>query len=72
MSEDEHTIFRQSLTSRMVNVWDIIWMLTCDWLVGRLSLERDRTSCLDPLSTDRLLSIISVLINTLDIYVELK
>jgi len=25
----------------MVSVWDIIWMLTCDWLVGSTSLERD-------------------------------
>jgi hypothetical protein len=33
------------LTSLMVSVWDIIWILTCDWLVGRLSLERDLTSC---------------------------
>lgn len=58
-------------TSRMVRVCDIIWMLTCDWLVGKLSLERDRTNCLDPLSIERLFSSISVLINTLEIYVEL-
>lgn len=47
-------------------------MFTCDWLVGKLSLERDLTNCLDPLSTDLLFSTISVLIKTLDIYVELK
>lgn len=58
-------------TSRIVSVCDIIWMFTCDWLVGRLSLERDLTNCLDPLSTDRLFSTISVLIKTLEIYVEL-
>jgi len=31
-------------TSLMVSVWDIIWILTCDWLVGRLSVEQDLIS----------------------------
>lgn len=59
-------------TSRMVSVWDIICMLTCDWLVGRLSVDRDRTSWRDPLRTERDLSTISVLMNTRDMYWELK
>lgn len=59
-------------TSRIVRVCDIIWMLTCDWLVGRLSLDRERTSCLEPLHTDLLFNSISVFMNTRVIYEELK
>jgi hypothetical protein len=56
----------------MVSVWDIIWILTCDWLVGRLSVERDLTSCRELLSSVRLFSNIFVLMNTLEIYAELS
>jgi len=59
-------------TSLMVSVWDIIWILTCDWLVGRLSVERDLTSCLELLSSVRLFSNIFVLMKTLEIYAELS
>lgn len=61
------------LTSRMVNVCDIICILTCDWLDGKLSLDLDLTNCFEPLfKTERLFSIISVFINILEIYVELR
>ena len=60
------------LTSLMVSVWDIIWMFTCDWLVGRLSVERDLTSCRELLSSVRLFSTIFVLMKTLEIYAELS
>lgn len=40
--------------------------------MGKLSLERDRTNCLGPVSTDLLFNTISVFINTLDIYEELQ
>jgi hypothetical protein len=56
----------------MVSVWDIIWILTCDWLVGRLSLERDLTSCREQLNSVRLFSNIFVLTKTLAIYAELS
>jgi len=59
-------------TSLMVSVWDIIWILTCDWLVGRLSVERDLTSCRELLSSVRLFSSIFVLMKTLEIYAELS
>ena len=59
-------------TSLMVSVWDIIWILTCDWLVGRLSVERDLTSCRELLSSVRLFSNIFVLMKTLEIYAELN
>lgn len=59
-------------TSLMVSVWDIIWILTCDWLVGRLSVERDLTSCRELLSSVRLFSNIFVLMKTLEIYAELS
>lgn len=58
-------------TSRMVSVCDIICMLTCDWLVGKLSDERERTS-LRPDITCFDLSVISVFMNTLDMYWELE
>lgn len=61
-----------TLTSRIVKVWDIICTLIWDWLVGKLSLERDLTICFGPLSTDLLFSNISVFKKTLDMYVELK
>jgi hypothetical protein len=53
-------------------VWDIIWILTCDWQVGRLSVERDLTSCRELVSSVRLFSNIFVLMNTLEIYDELN
>jgi len=59
-------------TSLMVSVWDIIWILTCDWLVGRLSVERDLTSCRELLSSVRLFSTIFVLMKTLEIDAELS
>ena len=59
-------------TSLMVSVWDIIWILTCDWQVGRLSVERDLTSCRELLSSVRLFSNIFVLMKTLEIYAELS
>lgn len=51
---------------------DIIWMFSCDWLVGKLSLERDLVNSFGPLRTDLLFSNISVLMKTFDIYEELK
>jgi hypothetical protein len=59
-------------TSLMVSVWDIIWILTCDWQVGRLSVERDLTSCRELFSSVRLFSNIFVLMKTLEIYAELS
>jgi hypothetical protein len=59
-------------TSLMVRVWDIIWILTCDWQVGRLSVERDLTSCRELFSSVRLFSSIFVLMKTLEIYAELS
>lgn len=60
------------LTSRIVNVCDIIWMFICDWLVGRWSLECGLVSCLLPLTTLRLFTVISVLMNILDMACELN
>lgn len=56
----------------MVSVWDIMWMLTWDWLVGRLSVERDLARDREPVRTFLLLSAISVRRNTLDMYAELS
>lgn len=59
-------------TSRIVSVCDIIWMLTWDWLVGRLSVERDLARDREPVRTFLLLRAISVRRNTLDMYAELS
>lgn len=59
-------------TSRIVSVWDIIWMLTWDWLVGKLSVERDLARDREPVRTFLLLRAISVRRNTLDMYAELS
>lgn len=59
-------------TSRIVSVCDIIWMLTWDWLVGRLSVERDLAKDRDPVRTLLLLRAISVRRNTRDMYAELS
>lgn len=47
-------------------------MLTWDWLVGRLSVERDLAKDRDPVRTLLLLRAISVRRNTRDIYAELS
>lgn len=59
-------------TSRIVSVCDIIWMLTWDWLVGKLSVERDLARDREPVRTFLLLRAISVRRNTLDMYAELS
>jgi len=59
-------------TSLMVSVWDIIWILTCDWLVGRLSVEQDLISRRELFSSVWLFSNIFVLMKTLEIYAELS
>lgn len=47
-------------------------MLTCDWLVGKLSVDRDLAKDLEPINTFRLFKAISVRKNTLDMYAELS
>ena len=47
-------------------------MLTWDWLVGRLSVDRDLANDLDPVRTLLLFRAISVRKNTLDMYAELS
>jgi hypothetical protein len=59
-------------TSLMVRVWDIICIFTCDWQVGRLSVERDLTSCRELQISVRLFSSIFVLMKTLEMYAELS
>lgn len=55
-----------------MSVCDIIWMLTWDWLVGKLSVERDLARDREPVRTFLLLRAISVRRNTLDMYAELS
>lgn len=56
----------------MVSVCDTICMLFWLWLLGRFSVDRDLTSCLEPLITDLLLSTISVRMKTREMYAELR